>query len=228
MDRHFTGTASRIGGVGLEVLAREALDRHARAYPAATSELLPSAGIYQWRRGGVFHGWNPETIASLQHAARSGDGAEAYERFARYVNHVAAPRCHAARAAALPRRHRPGAARRGGARDRRRQPLQVRRHVARRALPGGPRDARRGHEPARREVEHRRGRRGPGPLRGRAPLVDQAGGLRPLRRDRALPRERRRAPDQGRPGRQAGRGRPAAGPQGGPLHRAACATRRPA
>ena len=92
VDRHFTGTASRIGGVGLDVLAREALDRHARAYPAATSELLPSAGVYQWRRGGVFHGWNPETIASLQHAARSGDGAEAYERFARYVNHVAAPR----------------------------------------------------------------------------------------------------------------------------------------
>ena len=92
VNRHFTGTSSRIGGVGLDVLAREALDRHARAYPAATSELLPSAGIYQWRRGGVFHGWNPETIASLQHAARNGDGAEAYERFARYVNHVAAPR----------------------------------------------------------------------------------------------------------------------------------------
>ena len=92
VNRHFTGTSSRIGGVGLEVLAREALDRHARAYPAATSELLPSAGVYQWRRGGVFHGWNPETIASLQHAARNGDGAEAYERFARYVNHVAAPR----------------------------------------------------------------------------------------------------------------------------------------
>ena len=92
VDRHFTGTVSRIGGVGLQVLGREALDRHARAYPGATSELLPSAGVYQWRRGGVFHGWNPETIASLQHAARNGDGAEAYERFARYVNHVAAPR----------------------------------------------------------------------------------------------------------------------------------------
>jgi glutamate synthase domain-containing protein 2/glutamate synthase domain-containing protein 1/glutamate synthase domain-containing protein 3 len=92
VDRHFTGTPSRIGGVGLDVLAQEALDRHARAYPAATSELLPSVGVYQWRRGGMFHGWNPETIASLQHAARTGDGAEAYERFARYVNHVAAPR----------------------------------------------------------------------------------------------------------------------------------------
>ncbi|HEU0024356.1 MAG TPA: glutamate synthase large subunit, partial [Thermoleophilaceae bacterium] len=92
VDRHFTGTTSRIGGVGLNVLAQEALDRHSRAYPAATSELLPSTGIYQWRRGGAFHGWNPETIATLQHAARNGDGAEAYERFARYVNHVAAPR----------------------------------------------------------------------------------------------------------------------------------------
>ena len=64
VDRHFTGTPSRIGGVGLEVLAREALDRHARAYPAPTSELLPSGGVYAWRRGGVFHGWNPETIAN--------------------------------------------------------------------------------------------------------------------------------------------------------------------
>jgi glutamate synthase domain-containing protein 2/glutamate synthase domain-containing protein 1/glutamate synthase domain-containing protein 3 len=93
VDRHFTGTTSRIGGVGLDVLGREALDRHARAYPGAESELLPSTGVYAWRRGGVFHGWNPETIATLQQAATLGsDGAEAYERFARYVNHVAAPR----------------------------------------------------------------------------------------------------------------------------------------
>ena len=112
-----------------------------------------------------------------------------------------------------------GAARRGRARHRGRQALQVGRHVARRALAGGPRDARRRHEPARRQVEHRRGRRGRGALRRRAPLVDQAGGLGPLRRDRQLPRQRRRAADQGRPGRQAGRGRPAARAQGRPLHR---------
>jgi glutamate synthase (NADPH) large chain len=92
VDRHFTGTSSRVGGVGLDVLAREALDRHARAYPAATSELLPSGGIYAWRRDGEFHGWNPETIATLQHAARSENGADSYERFATYVNHVAVPR----------------------------------------------------------------------------------------------------------------------------------------
>ena len=45
--------------------------------------------MYAWRRRGEYHGWNPETIATLQHAARGEDGAEAYERFATYVNDVA-------------------------------------------------------------------------------------------------------------------------------------------
>jgi glutamate synthase (NADPH) large chain len=89
VDRHFTGTSSRVEGVGLDTIAREALDRHARAYPAAVSELLPAGGVYQWRRRGEYHGWNPETIATLQHAARGADGAAAYERFAAYVNDVA-------------------------------------------------------------------------------------------------------------------------------------------
>jgi glutamate synthase domain-containing protein 2/glutamate synthase domain-containing protein 1/glutamate synthase domain-containing protein 3 len=89
IDRHFTGTPSRVEGIGLKELADEALGRHQRAYPAAVSELLPAGGIYAWRRRGEYHGWNPETIATLQHAARNGDGAEAYERFATYVNDVA-------------------------------------------------------------------------------------------------------------------------------------------
>ena len=89
IDRHFTGTTSRVEGIGLKEIADEALGRHARAYPAAVSELLPAGGIYAWRRRGEYHGWNPETIATLQQAARSGDGAEAYERFATYVNDVA-------------------------------------------------------------------------------------------------------------------------------------------
>src|SRR3954447_17642499 len=46
VDRHFTGMASRIGGVGLEVLAQEALDRHARAWPGALDDLLPVGGVY--------------------------------------------------------------------------------------------------------------------------------------------------------------------------------------
>jgi glutamate synthase (NADPH/NADH) large chain/glutamate synthase (ferredoxin) len=74
VDAHFTGTASRIGGVGIDVLAQEALARHARAYPAAADALLPVGGIYAWRRDGEHHMWNPETIALVQHAVRAANG----------------------------------------------------------------------------------------------------------------------------------------------------------
>ncbi|HEY8303357.1 MAG TPA: glutamate synthase large subunit, partial [Solirubrobacteraceae bacterium] len=77
VDRHFTGTASRIGGVGLDVLATEALERHARAYPVGGRDpdhLLPVGGVYAWRRDGEHHMWNPETIALVQHAVRSANG----------------------------------------------------------------------------------------------------------------------------------------------------------
>ncbi|HEX2102446.1 MAG TPA: glutamate synthase large subunit [Solirubrobacteraceae bacterium] len=94
VDRHFTGTASRIGGVGLDVLAEEALDRHARAWPGGLDDLLPVGGVYAWRRDGEHHMWNPETIALLQHAVRSGDGnAQAkYDDYAQKVNAEAARR----------------------------------------------------------------------------------------------------------------------------------------
>jgi glutamate synthase domain-containing protein 2/glutamate synthase domain-containing protein 1/glutamate synthase domain-containing protein 3 len=74
IDRHFTGTASRIGGIGLDVLATEALERHARAYPSTPDQLLPVGGVYAWRRDGEHHMWNPETIALVQHAVRAANG----------------------------------------------------------------------------------------------------------------------------------------------------------
>ncbi|MHB8241906.1 MAG: glutamate synthase large subunit [Solirubrobacteraceae bacterium] len=74
IETHFTGTASRIGGIGLEVLATEALERHARAYPAPQDQLLPVGGVYAWRRDGEHHMWNPETIALMQHAVRAANG----------------------------------------------------------------------------------------------------------------------------------------------------------
>jgi glutamate synthase domain-containing protein 2/glutamate synthase domain-containing protein 1/glutamate synthase domain-containing protein 3 len=74
IDKHFTGTASRIGGVGLDVLATEAIERHARAYPVPQDELLPVGGVYAWRRDGEHHQWNPETIALVQHAVRAANG----------------------------------------------------------------------------------------------------------------------------------------------------------
>ena len=70
IDAHFTGTASRIGGVGMAVLAREALERHARAFPGGEG-LLPVGGVYAWRRGGERHMWNPETISLVQQAVRA-------------------------------------------------------------------------------------------------------------------------------------------------------------
>ncbi len=74
IDRHFTGTASRIGGVGIDVLAAEAIERHARAYPTPRDQLLPVGGVYAWRRDGEHHMWNPETIALVQQAVRAANG----------------------------------------------------------------------------------------------------------------------------------------------------------
>ncbi|HLF39923.1 MAG TPA: glutamate synthase large subunit, partial [Acidimicrobiia bacterium] len=88
VDRHFHGTASRIGGVGLDVLAREALDRHARAYPAGHTAVLPPGGVYAWRRFGEVHQWSPDVVAQLQRAVRGEDGSgrAAYAAFARLAN----------------------------------------------------------------------------------------------------------------------------------------------
>jgi glutamate synthase domain-containing protein 2/glutamate synthase domain-containing protein 1/glutamate synthase domain-containing protein 3 len=85
VERHFSGTASRIGGIGIETLAEETLARHARAYPGSPEELLPVVGLYAWRRDGEHHQWNPETIALLQHAVRHG-GWDTYEEYSNTVN----------------------------------------------------------------------------------------------------------------------------------------------
>ncbi len=74
VDRYFTWTASRIGGIGLEVIAEETRRRHARAWPDRPAEppSLEPGGEYQWRRDGEHHLFNPETVHKLQHATRSG------------------------------------------------------------------------------------------------------------------------------------------------------------
>src|SRR5918997_130540 len=83
--------AARSGGMEIGVLARETVDKHARAYPRAAEDLLPVGGIYAWRREGEHHMWNPETIALLQHSVRHG-GRQTYEEYARLVNEDAAAR----------------------------------------------------------------------------------------------------------------------------------------
>src|SRR4051812_1188372 len=77
IDRYFTHTMSRIGGVGIDVIAQEAVLRHQRAFgrqPVKPQELEPG-GEYQWRRDGEYHLFNPDTVFKLQHATRTGQYA---------------------------------------------------------------------------------------------------------------------------------------------------------
>ncbi|WP_435011315.1 glutamate synthase large subunit [Tundrisphaera lichenicola] len=87
IDRYFEKTASRIGGVGLEEIARETLYHHRKAY--ADREVGPAmldwGGQYQWRREGEFHLFNPETVFRLQHATRSGK-AEIFRQYSKMVD----------------------------------------------------------------------------------------------------------------------------------------------
>jgi len=84
--KYFTSTASRIGGVGVKVIAEEVRQRHQRAFgqrPAGPVE-LETGGEYQWRRDGEVHLFNPETVFRLQHATRTGR----YEIFKQYTKLV--------------------------------------------------------------------------------------------------------------------------------------------
>ena len=74
VDKYFTWTASRIGGVGIDVVAEEAVERHRRAFENKAGALteLDSGGEYQWRRDGEYHLFNPDTVFKLQHSTRSG------------------------------------------------------------------------------------------------------------------------------------------------------------
>jgi glutamate synthase (NADPH/NADH) large chain len=84
--RYFTGTMSRIGGVGLDVIAEEVRRWHRRAFPERPvgPPELDWGGEYQWRRDGEYHLFNPETVQKLQHATRSGQ----YRIFREYTRAV--------------------------------------------------------------------------------------------------------------------------------------------
>ncbi|MDR7310045.1 glutamate synthase (NADPH/NADH) large chain [Nocardioides luteus] len=88
VDRYFTGTTSKLGGVGLDVIAEEVAKRHATAYPrdgvANAHRALAIGGEYQWRREGEPHLFDPETVFRLQHATRTGR----YDVFKQYTDRV--------------------------------------------------------------------------------------------------------------------------------------------
>ncbi|NUR60630.1 MAG: glutamate synthase large subunit [Catenulispora sp.] len=90
VDEYFTGTTSKLGGVGLETLAEETARRHCRAYPkqAGTSRLahrrLEIGGEYQWRREGEPHLFDPDTVFRLQHSTRE----KRYDIFKQYTSRI--------------------------------------------------------------------------------------------------------------------------------------------
>jgi glutamate synthase (ferredoxin) len=74
IDHYFTWTPSRVGGIGLDVIAQEVLLRHHAAFPdrSVNGHVLPAGGQYKWRDDGEYHLFNPETIHRLQKSVRTG------------------------------------------------------------------------------------------------------------------------------------------------------------
>jgi glutamate synthase (NADPH) large chain len=96
IDRCFTGTASRVGGVGMDALARETLERHRSAFSAIqdNAEELEVGGEYQLRAQGQYHQWNQTSIPPLQRAVKTGS-FETFKEFSRHFDE------HSARFATL-------------------------------------------------------------------------------------------------------------------------------
>jgi len=91
VDTHFTGTTSRLGGVGLDVIAAEVAARHARAYPQSGTpyqQPIEDGGEYQWRRSGPEHLFDPESVFWLQQATRAGS-MELFRKFSDRVDDAA-------------------------------------------------------------------------------------------------------------------------------------------
>ncbi|HWP93601.1 MAG TPA: glutamate synthase large subunit [Thermodesulfobacteriota bacterium] len=87
IDKYFTWTASRVGGVGIDVIAEEARMRHERAFPdrPVDCKTLDVGGKYQWRHDGEYHMFNPQTVHKLQRACRTND-YEAFKEYSGLVN----------------------------------------------------------------------------------------------------------------------------------------------
>ena len=88
VDEFFTGTVSRLGGIGLEEIAQEVATRHSTAHPKRpdlrSHRRIELGGEYQWRREGEFHLFNPDTVYRLQHSTRAGR----YDLFKQYTRDV--------------------------------------------------------------------------------------------------------------------------------------------
>ena len=84
LKTYFGTEVSTIGGIGLEKIAADAIEMHHEAYAQTQNSFLKNHGQFHWRKDGIAHAWNPETIATLQLATRTGS----YEKFKEYTRQV--------------------------------------------------------------------------------------------------------------------------------------------
>ncbi len=94
VNKYFTGTTSRIEGMGLDEIAREVLAKHYFAFSKKDipADRLPAGGIYQWKRKGEFHLFNPQTIHLLQHATKMND-YPTFKKYSKLVNDQSEKAC---------------------------------------------------------------------------------------------------------------------------------------
>ncbi len=87
VEKYFTATPSRIGGIEIDTVAEEMIRRHRYAYPDYNiyDEMLDVGGDYAWRKDGEHHQLNPKTIAMIQHAVRTSD-YKLYKQYAKVIN----------------------------------------------------------------------------------------------------------------------------------------------
>ena len=87
VDQYFTGATSRIEGMGIDEIAKEVLAKHHFSFTKKTQpiERLPIGGVYEWKRKGEFHLFNPQTIHLLQHATRMND-YNTFKKYSKVVN----------------------------------------------------------------------------------------------------------------------------------------------
>ena len=91
LKTYFGTEVSTIGGVGLETIARDAISMHNKAFNNLKKlDFLPNLGQFHWRKDGIRHAWNPETIATLQLATRTGNYAK-YKEFTKFVDEKEEP-----------------------------------------------------------------------------------------------------------------------------------------
>ena len=91
LKTYFGTEVSTIGGVGLETIARDAISMHNKAFNNLKKlDFLPNFGQFHWRKDGIRHAWNPETIATLQLATRTGNYAK-YKEFTKFVDEKEEP-----------------------------------------------------------------------------------------------------------------------------------------